>query len=244
MKWFNLAIFLMLSSACATASSQGRLVWRVKEMALAQSPAIDLVGPNQQLVATVSTRSVQNLLLAHFRIARAAGVNPELVLIDGNDPNASVGVARGQYMLAVNIAMLKLIGEDIDEFASLLGHEYAHLAKGHIESSQARGRTLQAIGTLAAIGLGAAGVPGGGYIAGLGLDLIESSFSRDQEREADAVGVDYVMTSGFDPQGAIRLQEKLLKTSRGALLPFLTSHPGGEERIENLKALVREKSAK
>lgn len=84
-------------------------------------------------------------------------------------------------------------------------------------------------------------MPGAATIAGLGADLIDASYSRDQEREADALGVGYVMSAGFDPNGGIRLHEKLLKTSRGLSLPFLSSHPSGEERIENLKALIGDK---
>jgi predicted Zn-dependent protease len=62
-------------------------------------------------------------------------------------------------------------------------------------------------------------------------------------READAVGVGYAMSAGYDPYGAVRIHEKLLQASGGSLLPFLSSHPSGEERIENLKAIIRAKNS-
>jgi predicted Zn-dependent protease len=189
-------------------------------------------------MATVDKLAMQKLLLAHFRVTRAAEVQAELFVTDGNDPNAFAGMHNGKSMIAVNFGMLKLIGEAIDEFAALVGHEAAHLAKNHGESARNRANTLNAVGTLFAMGLGAAGVPVGGTVAGLTVDLIDSAYSRDDEREADTLGIGYAQAAGYDPYGAVRLHEKLAKVSGPRLLPFLSSHPGGTERAEAIKALI------
>jgi predicted Zn-dependent protease len=86
-----------------------------------------------------------------------------------------------------------------------------------------------------------AGIPAAGVITGLGADLIEASYSRDDEREADATSIDYMLANGFDPQAAVRLQEKMLRLPGGLKVPFLTTHPSGEERVENLKKLIAAK---
>lgn len=99
------------------------------------------------------------------------------------------------------------------------------------------------IGTLVSVGLGAAGVPASGLITGFGMDLIDASYSRDEEREADAAGIDYTMANNYDPRGAIALFEKMMKNSSSFNLPFLSSHPSGEERIERLRALIELKTA-
>jgi len=229
-------VSLLLFSGCAT--SPYRLAWRVREVVLAPSTTINLVRPDRQVIATVSKLSMQKLMLAHLRIARAAGIQAELLIVEGSDPNAFAGLVNGRPTIGINLAMLKLIGDDIDEFASLVGHEAAHLAKGHGEAGRTRSNTLQAIGSVVGMGLGAAGVPAAGTIAGLAADLINTAYSREEEREADALGVGYGMSAGFDPYGAVRLHERLLKVSSGSLLPFLSSHPSGQERIENLKALI------
>jgi len=187
---------------------------------------------------------MQKLMLAHLRIGRSAGIQSELYIVGGEEPNAFAGVINnGQRVIGVNMGMVRLIGDDTDEYAALIGHEAAHWAKGHVVAGQTRTSTLNALGTLVGVGLSTAGVPAAGLISGLGVDLIDSSFNRDQEREADAASVDYMLANDYDPRAAIRLHEKFLKIDRGLNLPFLSSHPSGEERIQNLKTLIESKTA-
>jgi predicted Zn-dependent protease len=231
-------LVLLLCAGCATRS---RLYWNVRELVLLPASTIQLTSPDHKLILNVNKQTVQRVFLSHLRIARTANVQADLLLVDGDDPNAFAGLVNGRRVVAINAAMMKLVGDDADEFAALLGHEAAHWARGHVDSGKTRSNTLQALGTLVGVGLGAAGVPGAGYISGFGVDLIEASYSRDDEREADALGVDYMLANGFDPAGAVRLHEKMLKLPSGASIPFLSSHPSGRERIENLKKLIETK---
>lgn len=234
-------LFLLLLFGCG--AQQGRLVWRVKDMALERRPVVELLGINEQIVFKISTRTIQEMTLAHFRISRAANVQSDLYIIEGDEPNAFAGPnPRGQKIIAINLGMVKLIGDDANQYAALLAHEAAHWAKGHVDAGQTRTSTLNAIGTLVSVGLSAAGVPAAGIISGLGIDLIDSSFNRDQEREADAQSIDYIMASHYNPGAAIALQEKLLTVDSGVRLSFLSSHPSGEERIRNLRAIIQSKT--
>ena len=180
------------------------------------------------------------LFLWHARIDRAANIQTELMLVDGEEPNAFAGFVNGRQAVAINLGMMKLIGLADDEFAALLGHEVAHWAKGHIYSGRARSSTIHALGSLVGAGLGMAGVPAGGLISGLGADIIDNSFSRDDEREADAAGIEYMVAAGCDPWAAVRLHDKMLALG-GVGITFLSSHPSGQERIENLKQLIEKK---
>ena len=226
---------VLLLSGCV--ASQQKLAWRIRDLAVTPAPTIDLVGHNQ-VVATVDRLAMQKFLLAHFRIVRTASVQAELLVVEGSDRNAFAALVNNMPTIAVNLGMLKVIQDDVDEFASLLGHEAAHLARNHGGAARSRSSTLQGSATLVGLGLGTAGVPAGGAIAGLAADLIDTSYSRDEEREADTLGIGYADAAGYDPYGAIRLQEKLLDISGPALLPFLSSHPSGRERVENLKAAI------
>jgi Zn-dependent protease with chaperone function len=237
MRLFAFVLLLTVVAACSPSVS-----WPVREMAVAPTNTVTFYGPGETVLLTMRKQTVQRLLLAHFRIARSAGIQAELLIVEGDDPNAFAGFINGRPMIAINIAMVKLIGDNIDEFAALLGHEAAHWAKGHMDASKARAGTIQGVGALVGVGLGAAGVPAARIITGLAADLIEASYSRGDEREADAASIDYMLANGFDPQGAVRLQEKMLRLPR-LKVPFLNTHPSGEERIENLKKLIEAKQS-
>lgn len=241
MKKFMLLLFLFFAAGCA---AQGKLYWRVKEFALDRSPAVTLQTPTERIVLTIPTRTIQEMTLAHLRINRAANIQTELYLIEGDEPNAFATLVNGQRVIGINLGMMKMIGGDVHEYAALIGHEAAHWARGHVDSAQTRAHTLNALGTLVGVGLSAAGVPAAGLLSGVGVDLIESAYSRDQEREADAQSIEYLIATHYDPRGAIRLQEKLLRLDRGLRLPFLSTHPSNEERMQNLKSLIEAKSAK
>jgi len=70
-----------------------------------------------------------------------------------------------------------------------------------------------------------AGVPGVGLVSGFAADVIASVYSRDQEREADALGVDYMLANQYDPRGAIRLHELLVKSSEAFACRFSPAIP-------------------
>jgi predicted Zn-dependent protease len=234
---------MMLAFLAIGCSAQGKLYWRAKDFVLDRSPMVGLRGPSEQIVLTIPTRTVQEMTLAHLRINRAANIQSDLYLVEGDEPNAFATLVNGQRVIGINLGMVKLIGGEINEYAALIGHEAAHWAKGHVDSGKTRTNTLNALGTLVGVGLSATGVPAAGLISGLGVDLIESSYSRDEEREADAQSIEYLLVNNYDPWGAITLHEKFLKRDRGLRLPFLSSHPSSEERIESLKALIEAKKS-
>jgi Zn-dependent protease with chaperone function len=237
MEKFIWMLLLLTVTGCATQRS--KLVWRVKDMVLEQSSVVHLQDAKEQIVLTVPTRTIQEIMLAHIRISRTANVQSEIYIAAGDDPNAFAGPdINGRQIIGISLGMVKLIGEDRNEYAALIGHEAAHLARGHGDSSRLRTNTLDLIGTVVGAGLGMAGVPAGGLVSGLGVDVIDSAYNRDQEREADAAGIEYMIANQYDPNAAIRLHEKMLKRGSGLRLPFLSSHPSGDERIENLKALI------
>ena len=239
MKKFILTILCLISAGCAIGSN--RLYWRVKDMVLLQGPVLDLANPNEKILLSVPTKTMQEMMLAHLRISRTAGMPSEFYVFDGDQPNAFAGIINGHRVTAISLGMIKLIDGDINEYAALIGHEVAHWAKGHVDAGRTRSHTLNAVGTLVGVGLSAAGVPAAGLISGLGADLVDSSFDRDQEREADALSIEYMMANNYDPWAAIRLHEKFLKIDRRLRLPFLSSHPSSEERIKNLKSVIQSK---
>jgi predicted Zn-dependent protease len=78
----------------------------------------------------------------------------------------------------------------------------------------------------------------GNTLAHLGTKVVATTYSRDQEREADDVGFQYAVTAGFEPQGGVRLFEKLGSVS-SANIPFLSSDPSSEERVSAMRKRVQ-----
>ena len=142
MKKFIWTILLLAVTGCA--AQQSKLVWRVKDFVLSSGSEVGLVAPSGQAVLTVPTRALQEMLLAHIRISRTANVQSELYIAEGDAPNAFAGAdINGRQIIGINLGMVKLIGEDRNEFAALIGHEAAHLARGHSDSSRLRSNTLK-----------------------------------------------------------------------------------------------------
>ncbi len=244
-----LTLFAVLSgaTACSTHSVEQEK-WSVRELARSPHSKVRLIDTNQRVITEIDTLQIKKLLLAKLRITRIAGIQAELFIEKGKEPNAYAGYVRsqgyggkGKPIMVITTGMIKVLGDDTDAAAFLLGHEAAHFTKRHHESARTRSQTLAVAGQAAAYGLAAAGVPMGGNISGVAVDLIDSAYSRDDEREADALAMDYVVAAGYDPRGALRLQKALKKAGNTAPIPFLSTHPSYSERIENLEGLIKEK---
>jgi len=234
----SLLLLFLVFSTVGCSLQRSKLTWRVKDLVLTPASVVRLPSPDERVVVTLPTKTLQQMMLAHLRIGRSAKIQTELFIVEGEEPNAFAGHEAGQRIIGITVGMVKMIGDDVNEYAALIGHEAAHWAKGHVESAQLRSTTLKALGTLIGSGLGTVGVPAAGALTGLGVELIDASFSRDQEREADAQSVEYMAANGYEPRASLRLHEKLNKVNGGFRLAFLSSHPSGEERIANLKALI------
>ena len=123
-----------------------------------------------------------------------------------------------------------------DEVAIVMGHEIAHALREH-----ARARAVKS--TMANIGGAVAGmVIGGGLgqIAQQGAGLLTLKFSRGDETDADLVGLDIAARGGYDPNAGVTLWEKMSKAAQGAPPAWLSTHPSGVQRINTIKAHLKE----
>lgn len=125
-----------------------------------------------------------------------------------------------------------------DEIAAIMGHEIAHALREH-----GRERLSQAVAqsTITNIALAAAG----GYGAQINAANQVAQYvlvlpnSRQHESEADAIGVELAARAGYNPRAAISVWQKMMKATQGKNPPeFLSTHPSGETRIEQLSALM------
>lgn len=123
-----------------------------------------------------------------------------------------------------------------DEAAMVMGHEMAHALREHaserIGKTQATGIGLSLAARL--FGLGDLG----DVAANLGTQLLTLNFSREDESEADLVGLELAARAGYQPQAGASLWRKMAAASGGGggNLAFLSTHPSGPQRIRELQA--------
>jgi predicted Zn-dependent protease len=124
-----------------------------------------------------------------------------------------------------------------DEVAMVMGHEIAHALREHARE-QAGKNVATNVGAriLGALGSAYFGVDPrlGDAAAGMAAKGAALSYSRGDESEADLVGMDLAARAGFDPRAGIALWQKMGAVSKGQPLPFLSTHPSGSQRIENM----------
>jgi len=124
-----------------------------------------------------------------------------------------------------------------DEIAAVMGHEIAHALREHGRERQSKATTT---GMVTQLG-GALFSAWSGYdvrgLANTAGQLYVLKFSRDEEREADLVGLDISARSGFDPRAGVALWNKMAALEgRGAPIELLSTHPGGSNRIEQIQS--------
>jgi TPR repeat protein len=118
--------------------------------------------------------------------------------------------------------------------ATIMGHELGHLAKGHVRAKIEREKALGLLGMMAGFAfdremarkIGASSNAGQNF-AQFAAKMISAQFDRDQEREADAIGVAWMYKAGYDPSAALRLWQRM--PEGGGLL---SDHPASSERYQ------------
>ncbi|HVE54009.1 MAG TPA: M48 family metallopeptidase [Ramlibacter sp.] len=121
-----------------------------------------------------------------------------------------------------------------DEVAMVIGHEMAHALREHARERIAKSQGTGALLSLGAqlFGLGQLG----DVAANVGTQLLTLKFSRDDETEADLVGLEMGARTGFNPRASVALWDKMGRASKGGGAPgFLSTHPTGPDRMRRLE---------
>jgi Zn-dependent protease with chaperone function len=122
-----------------------------------------------------------------------------------------------------------------DEAAMIMGHEMAHALREHarerLAKSKFTGMGLSIASQL--LGLGQLG----DAAANLGTQLLTLKYSRDDETEADLVGLEIAVRAGYKPEASVALWKKMKAASGdNSNASFLSTHPSGSNRIQELEA--------
>ncbi len=228
----------LAAGACATNAETGRSQFIMIDDASLSQAALQAWGQQIQRERTWSNRAAQaRLERVGMRIVNAAGRGNqqwEFRLFDSPEKNAfvlpanKVGFYRGLYEIC-----------DLDDWmACVLGHETGHVSGRHAAERYSREMAtqtaLQVAGTqinsqiaMAALGLGAQ----------VGVSL---PFSREQEAEADIIGIRYMHTAGFDVRQAIPFWQRMQQSGGSRPPEFLSTHPDPDNRIQRIRNYINQ----
>jgi len=168
----------------------------------------------------VAARSHRPHMPYSFRVVNANYVNAYAF------PGGSIACTRGILLSLDNEA----------ELAALLGHELGHVNARHTAQQMSKGILTQAVVGGLSVLVGTRGATYGELASQLGMigaGALLASYSRDNEREADALGMEYMVQTGYGPQGMIGLMDMLRGLSKrkpSAIELMFATHPMSDER--------------
>ncbi len=121
-----------------------------------------------------------------------------------------------------------------DEVAMIMGHEIAHALREHARERMGKTAATKMGANLISslLGLGSAG----DALLNMGGQLLTLRFSREDESEADLIGMELAARAGYDPRAGVSLWQKMGAASKGAPPQWLSTHPSGTSRIQDIQA--------
>ena len=220
--------FLVSDAQMQSASAQAY------EAQLQDARAKNVLNKDAQLTARVRKIS-GNLERATgtFR-SDAPGWKWEVNTLATDELNAYV-MPGGKIMVYEGI--VKRLNLTDNEIAAIMGHEIAHALREHSRERVSRqyAQQLAISGAAAITGVDASVADLANTVATVTLQL---PFSREQEAEADIVGLELMARAGYDPNAAVSLWQKMIAAAKQQQPQFLSTHPAPATRIEGIKALI------
>ncbi len=252
MRKIYLLSFMLILSACATSTEEGAVGVNRKQFLLASSQQIEVESAKgyEQIKTDAKAKNTFNTnpayvqrvqaiaqkLIPNTAIFRADALKWkwETNVITSKELNAWC-MPGGKMMVYTGlIEQLKLTDGEI---ATVMGHEIAHALREHGRERYSQEMAKQVGASLLVV----SGLVDEKYVQ---LGLVASVFfslkyGRDQESEADTIGLELMARSGYNPEEAVNLWKKMGAASGGSKMPqWLSTHPSDETRINDIRALL------
>lgn len=246
-----LAAALLGIAGCETVrtTSAGAVGVDRKQHMLVSSEAIDQGAAEAYEAELKSARDKGVLNKDKAQLARVTSISKRLVAAtpafraDATDWNWQFNVQETKELNAYcmpggRIMVYSGLIESLDltdaELATVLAHEVAHALREHTRErvSRAYAQQLVLAGAAAVTGAG----EGATNIANMvGQVTFQLPFGRDQESEADDVGLELMARAGYDPRAALTLWQKMSRAGSSGTPKFLSTHPAPKERIKDIE---------
>lgn len=244
-------LFLIAVNSCSTVPLTGRRQFNVANSQEIQQQAIQSYreflkdpktkvissGSDAQRVKAVGSRiaSAIDRYLRENGYANQYSFSWEFNLVQSNEINAwcmpggKVAVYSGIMPVAQTDAGL----------ATVMGHEIAHAIARHTEERFSQANVAQAVGGVVGAATGSETI---NQLYGIGGQLALLKYGRNQESEADRLGLIFMAMAGYDPNAAVSFWKRMASSKQGNGAPpeFLSTHPSDATRIANIQNRIPE----
>jgi predicted Zn-dependent protease len=136
--------------------------------------------------------------------------------------------------IAFYFGILEKLQLNDDEVAMIMGHEAAHALREHARERMGKNMATRGVLEVGSALLGLGNI--GRSMGDLGGQLLTLKFGREDESEADLIGLELAARAGYDPQSGVTLWQKMATANKGAPPQFLSTHPSGPTRIKDIEA--------
>lgn len=237
---FLLTLILLTVVSCTT-SPLGR-----KQLTLFPNSTLEQMGVTAYAQIKQETPRLKNAQVVDYvscvasTITRAVDGGAgkwEITVFDRDEANA---FALPGGKIGVYSGLLK-VAENQDQLATVIGHEVAHVLAEHanerVSTAYATQAGLDLVGAIA----GSASSTKNQLLGLLGVGAqigILLPFSREQETEADLLGIELMAKGGFDPRQSVPLWQNMIREGGRRPPEFLSTHPAGETRIQRLNGHI------
>lgn len=238
--WKLVIVFTIVLAAIGWATVHFGLPWAARKIAFMLPAGITRTLGDQTLAAldrtmltpTVLTHERQIALQAEFArfLAAAGDTTPYRVEFRGMKGASANAFALPSGVIVITDELVKL-AEDDREIVAVLAHECGHILHRHTLRSVLQNSAVFVVLALVTGDVSSATAFGGA----LPTYLLQSRFSREFEREADAIAVEKLRKAGIEPTYLATMLRRLSKTNGEAdstVLGYLSTHPPTPERIE------------
>lgn len=236
MKSAALPVALAVAASLAFAGCQSTAVNTPQSIASERSQAAQFVRQLEAKDALVEDAGLNTYvrgIVQRIAATRGPGAVPIRAFII-KDADVNAFTSGGGYLF-VNAGLIAAM-ENEAQLATVLAHEMGHIDLGHIQAQKA---------TRTGVGLGAMAAMLGGAMLGvdpqltelgvqLGSQVAVSSFTREQEQEADQVAGRYLAAAGYNVLEGAKSFDVLRRVAGGPGGGFLATHPATTERQQNM----------
>lgn len=190
-----------------------------------------LAGANDPQLRRLRAIAAKIIPFANVWNERAKGWTWEVNLIGANQINAFC-MPGGK--IAFYTGILQTLKLSDDEVAMVMGHEIAHALREHARERMGKNAATGIGANLLSQVLGLGDI--GQTVTQYGAQLLTLKFGREDESEADLVGMELAARAGYNPRAAVSLWQKMGAANKGSPPEWLSTHPSGNARIAQIEA--------